>query len=154
MSKAALWMAVFSLVVSAARGSQSPGYEEMKFNVLGRSSGATKSGAPWEGTLYETPTHTRVHLTIVHLDSREGAKKEYSNWLQQKAVLIISEGRVQDKPNTKSATTEVRAVVKFPVASECDEGTAIFATAGTVLRIIQSCSANAAFEFEKQARRG
>jgi hypothetical protein len=153
MRQAALWMAVFSLVVSAARGSQLPGHEEIKFNVLGKSSGVTKSGASWEETLYETPTHTRVRLTIVHLDSREGAKKEYADWLKQKAVRIISEGKVQDKPATKSVTTEDRAVVKFPVASECDEGTGIFATAGTVLRIIQSCSANAAFEFEKQARR-
>ena len=57
MRQAALWMAVFCLVVSAARGSQLSGHEEMKFNVPGRSSGVTKSGASPEGTLYETSTH-------------------------------------------------------------------------------------------------
>ena len=98
--------------------------------------------------------HTRVHLTIVHLDSREDAKKEYTDWLKLKGVRIISKGEVPDKPATKPATTENRALVKFAVPSECDEGTAIFATAGTVLRIIQSCSAKATFEFERQARHG
>ena len=147
-------MAVLCFVVSVVRGSQSPSHKEMKFNVVARSSGVTKSGASWEGTHYETPKHTRVHLTIVHLDSREGAKKEYADWLKLKGVRIISKGEVPNKPATKPATAESRAVVKFAVPSECDEGTAIFATAGTVLGIIQSCSAKAAFEFERQARQG
>jgi hypothetical protein len=150
MRQAALWVTVFCLVVSAAHGSQLSGHEKMKFNQLGTSSGVTKSGASWEGTLYETATHMRVHLTIVQLDSREGATNEYADWLKQKAVRIISKEKVQDNPGT----TEDRAVVKLFVASECDEGTAIFATAGKVLRIIQSCSAKAAVEFEKQVKRG
>jgi hypothetical protein len=148
MRQAALWVAVFCFVVSPANGSQLPGYEKMKFKVLGTSSGVTKSGASWEGTLYETATQTRVFLTIVHLDSREGAKNEYAEWLKLKGVRIISKGKVQDKP----ATTEDRAVVKFAVPSECDDGIAIFATAGTELHIVQSCSAKAAFEFEKTGK--
>lgn len=153
MRQAASWMAVFCLLASAANGSQLSGHEEMKFNRLGMSSGVTKSGASWDGTLYETATHTRVHFTIVHLDSREGAKNEYADWLKLKGVRIISKGKVQDKPSAKPTTIEDRAVAKYAVPSECDEGTAIFATAGTVLRVIQSCSAKTAFEFEKQAKR-
>jgi len=61
-------MAVF-LVASVADGSQSPGYKEIKFNVLARSSGVTKSGAPTERTVYETPKHSTVQVTIEHLDS-------------------------------------------------------------------------------------
>jgi hypothetical protein len=61
-----------------------PGHEEMKFKRLGTSSGVTKSGASWTGTTYETAAHTRVHLTIVHLDSREGAKNEFADWLKLK----------------------------------------------------------------------
>ena len=150
MRQVGSWVTVFCLVVSVAHGSQLPGHKEMKFSQLATSSGVTKSGASWGGTIYETATHSRVHLTIVQLDSREGARNEFADWLKLKGVRIISKGKVQDK----SATIEDRAVVKFAVPSECDEGIAIFATAGTVLRIVQSCSAKAAFEFEKQARRG
>jgi hypothetical protein len=139
------------LVVTAATGSQLS--EGTRFHVLGTTSGVTKSGASWDGTNYGTTTGANVHLTIVHLDSLERTKNEYADWLKLKGVRIISKGRIQGKPATKPATTEDRAVVKFAVPSECDEGTAIFATAGTALRIIQSCSAKAAFEFEKQARR-
>jgi hypothetical protein len=154
MRQVASWVAVFCVVVSAATGSQLPSHEGTKFNRLGMTSGVTKSGASWEGTLYETATGAKVHLTIVHLDSREGAKNEYADWLKLKGVRIVSKGNAQDKPATKPATTEDRAIVKFAVPSECDEGTAIFATAGTILRVIQSCSAKVAFEFEKQAKRG
>jgi hypothetical protein len=154
MRQAALWMAVFCSVVSAATGSQLPNHEETKFNLLAMTNGVTKSGASWGGKIYESATGARVRLTIVHLDSREGAKNEYADWLKLKGVRVISKGKVEDKPATKPATTEDRAIVKFAVPSECDEGTAIFATAGSVLRIIQSCSAKAAFEFEKQAKRG
>src|ERR1700676_349643 len=97
MRQAASWVTIFCLVVSAAHGSQLPGHEKMKFNRLGTSSGVTKSGASWEGTLYETVAHMSVHLTIVHLDSREGATNEYADWLKQKAVRIISKEKVQDK---------------------------------------------------------
>lgn len=135
-------------------GAQLPGHEEMKFKLLSMSSGVTKSGASWGGTTYETAANTRVHLTIVHLDSGEGAKNEFADWLKLKGVRIIRKGKVQDKPAAKPPTTEDRAVVKFAVPSECNEGIAIFATAGTELRIIQSCSAKAAFEFEKQGKRG
>jgi len=154
MRQAAFWVAPFCLVVPAANGSQLPGHEGTKFNRLGMTNGVTKSGASWERTTYETVTGARVRLTIVHLDSREGAKNEYADWLKLKGVRVISKGKVEDKPATKPATTEDRAIVKFAVPSECDEGTAIFATAGSILRIIQSCSAKAAFEFEKQAKRG
>jgi hypothetical protein len=154
MRHAASSMTVFWLVVLAATGSQLPGRDGMKFNLIGTTSGVTKSGASWDGTLYRTATGARVHLTIVHLDSREGAKNEYGSWLRLKGVRVISKGKAEDKPATKPATTEDRAVVKFAVPSECDNGTAVLTTAGTLLRIIQSCSAEVAFEFEKQAQSG
>jgi hypothetical protein len=150
MRKHHLGVALFCLVVSAAAGSQLTGHEGMRFNRLGSTSGVTNSGALYEETLYETATGARVSFTIVHLDSRDNAKNEYAEWLKLKGVRIISKGTVHDKPATKPAAIDDRAVVKLAVPSECDEGTAIFATAGTLLRIIQSCSAKAAFEFEKQ----
>ena len=137
------------MVASAAIGSQLPSHEGTKFTRLSKTNGVTKSGASWDGTTYVTPTGARVRLTIVHLDSRKSARNEYADWLKLKGVRVISKGKVQDK----SATTEDRAVVKFAVPSECDEGTAIFATAGTVLRIIQACSSKVAFEFEKHTNR-
>jgi hypothetical protein len=149
MRQTASWVAVFCLVVSAAHGAQLTGHEEIKFERVATSSGVTESGAPWQGTLYETTTRTRVHLTIVHLESREGAKNEFSAWLKLKGIRIVSNGKVQDEPTT----IEERAVVKYPVPSECDEGTAILATVGTALRIVQSCSVKAAYEFEKQVKR-
>ena len=115
------------------------------------SDGVTKSGARWGGKTYETPTHTKVNLTIVHLNSRESAKEEYEQRLKE-AVRIVNQGEVQDKPATKPATTEDRAEIIVPSTRECKEPTAIIATAGTVLRIIQSCSSQVAIEFEKQAK--
>jgi hypothetical protein len=150
MRREALWVAAFCLVASAAHGAQLTGHEEIKFNRIATSSGVTKSGASWHGTVYETATRTRVHLTIVHLESREDAKNEFADWLKLKGIRIVSKGKVQGEPTT----IEERAVVKYPVPSECDEGTAILATFGTALRIVQSCSVKAAFEFEKQVKRG
>ena len=97
MRQAVSWVAVFCVVVSAATGSQLPSHEGTKFNRLGMTSGVTKSGASWEGTLYETASGARVRLTIVHLNSREGAKNEYADWLKLKGVRIISKGKVQGK---------------------------------------------------------
>jgi hypothetical protein len=49
--------------------------EGMKFKLLIMSDGMTRSGATWGGKTYETPTHTKVYLTIVHLGSREKCKE-------------------------------------------------------------------------------
>jgi hypothetical protein len=127
-------------------------HEEMKFNLLTMSNGVTKGGASWGGKTYETPSHTKLYLTIVHLDSREGAKKEYDEWLKR-AVRIINQGKVQDKPATKPAMTEDRAEIIVPTKRDCKEATTIIATAGTVLRVISSCSSEAVFQFEKAANR-
>ena len=169
--KAAIWTVVtICLATSAVHYSQQPGQagqedktqhplnqqkstdairqEEMKFKLLIMTNGVTKSGATWGGRTYETPTHTKVNLTIVHLDSREGAKKEYDEWLKR-AARIIHQGKVQDKPATKPATMEDRAEIIVPATRVCKEATTIIATAGSRLRIIQSCSSEAAIEFEK-----
>jgi hypothetical protein len=57
-------------------------------------------------------------------------KKEYDDWLKE-AARIINQGKVQDKPATKAATTNDRAVVIIPAARECQELTAMLSTAGT-----------------------
>ena len=93
-----------------------------------------------------------VDVTMVHLGSREGAKKEYDDQLKG-AVRIIEQGKVQDKPASKPATTEDRAVIVVPsTAKDCKEMFTILATAGTVLRIHQSCSLEAVVEWEKGAK--
>lgn len=128
-------------------------HEEMKFKLLIMSNGLTKSGFSFGGMVYETAAHIKVDVKIVHLRSREGAKKEYDDQLKQ-AVRVIEQGKVQDKPATKPATTEDRAVIVVPnTATDCKELFTILATAGTVLRIQQSCSLDVLLEFEKQAKR-
>ncbi|HTA56984.1 MAG TPA: hypothetical protein VK805_02445 [Candidatus Baltobacteraceae bacterium] len=121
----------------------------MEFKLLRMTNGVNGAGKTWGGKIYETPTHTKVQLTIVHLDSRESAKKEYDDNLKA-AIRIIKQEKVQDKPATKPATTEDRAEVIVSAARECKEATSILATAGTVLRIITSCSSEAAIEFESR----
>jgi len=71
-----------------------------KFNHFSTTSGVTKSGALWEGTFYRTATGATVRLTIVHLNTPEGAKNQYADWLKQKAVRIISKEKVQDNSDS------------------------------------------------------
>jgi hypothetical protein len=118
--------------------------EPLKFKLLILSNGVTKSGASWDGRIYETPTQIKVYLYMVHLGSREAAKKEYEDQLKA-AVRIISQGKTQDKP-----TTEARAVITVSDTRECKEMPTVLATADTMLHIVQSCSPEAALEFEKQ----
>jgi hypothetical protein len=128
-------------------------HEEMKFKLLRMSNGITKNGFTFSGLTYETATHIMLYVAIVHLASREGAKKEYDDELKG-AVRIIEQGKVQDKPATKPPTTENRAVIVVPsTAKDCKEMFSVLATAGTVLRIQQSCSLEAVVEWEKRAKR-
>jgi hypothetical protein len=128
-------------------------HEEMKFKLIRMSNGWTKKGFAVSGMDYESAAHIMVYLKIVHPGSREGAKKEYDDWLKE-AAKIIEQGAVQDKPATKPATTEDRAVIVVPEnARDCERMFTVVATAGTVLRLIQSCSLEAAVEFERQAKR-
>jgi len=124
----------------------------MTFKLLRMSNGITKDGFSYGGMTYETATHTKVYVTIVHLGSREGAKKEYDDRLKE-ALRIIDRGNVRDQPATKPASTENRAVVMVPATSkDCKEMFTVLATAGTVLRIQQSCSLEAVAEWEKRAK--
>lgn len=128
-------------------------HEEMKFKLVRMSNGWTKKGFAVSGMNYESAAHVKVYLKIVHVDSREDAKKEYNDWLKE-AAKIIDQGTVQDKPATKPATTEERAVIAVRETSkDCEEIFSVVATAGSVLRVIQSCSLEAAVEFERQAKR-
>ena len=128
-------------------------HEKMKFILLVMGNGWTKQGYAVSSMNYESAAHIKVYLKIVHLDSREDARKEYDDWLK-KAVRIVDQGKVQDKPATKPATSEDRAVILVPsTAKDCDEMFTVVANSGTVLRTIQSCSLDAAVEFERQAKR-
>jgi hypothetical protein len=77
---------------------------EMKFKLLMMSNGFTKNGFTFGATTYETVTHIKVYVPIIHTRSREGAKKEYDDQLKG-AARIIEQGQVQDKPASKPATT-------------------------------------------------
>lgn len=77
------------------------------------SKGFTENGFAYSGLTYETTTHIAVYIGMVHLASREGAKKEYDDQLKG-AVRIIEQGKVQDK----AATTEDRAVIVVPSTSK------------------------------------
>ena len=141
--------------------SDATSHEKMKFTLLIMGNGWTEKGYAFSTMNYESAAHIKVYLKIVHLDSRDDAKKEYDNWLK-KAVRIIDQGKTHDKPATKPATTEDRAVILVPntsvftvvtTAKDCEEMFTVVATAGTVLRTIESCSLDAAVEFERQAKR-
>jgi hypothetical protein len=57
------------------------------------SDGVTNSGAGFGGKTFETTTtQTKLYLIIVHLDSREGAKKEYDEWFKT-GTRIINQGK-------------------------------------------------------------
>ncbi len=163
-------LGMICLVVSSAARSQQPAHTgqtnspasqqsvpaatpQMKFKLLRMSNGWTDNGFAVSGMNYESTAHVKVCLKIVHPGSREGAKKEYDDWLKE-AAKIIEQGTVQDKPATKPATTEDRAViVVLETARDCERMFTVVATAGTVLRLIESCSLEAAVEFERQAKR-
>jgi hypothetical protein len=128
--------------------------EEINFKLLRMSNGITKNGFTFAGMTYETTTHIKVYVKIVHLDSPEGAKNEYDERLK-KAVRIMDQGKVQEQPATKPATTEDRAVEIVPaISKDCKEIFTVLATAGISLRILQSCSLAAIVELEKRGKRG
>ena len=86
--------------------------DEMKFKLLRISHGVNKTG--WfSGMSYESPSHVRLDVTILHPGSREGAKKEYDDRVRE-AIRIIEQGTVQDRPASKPPTTEDRAVIVVP----------------------------------------
>jgi hypothetical protein len=49
---------------------------EMKFRLVMMSNGVTKNGFGFSGLTYETANQVKVYVYLVHLGSREGAKKE------------------------------------------------------------------------------
>jgi hypothetical protein len=125
---------------------------ETKFKLLIMSNGITKNGFAFSGLTYETANQMKVYVYMVHLGSREGAKKEYDDRLNG-ALKLIEQGKIQDKPASKPATTEDRAVIVLPsTAKDCKEMFTVLATAGTVLRIQQSCSLEAVVAWEKLAK--
>ena len=138
-------------VPSQQSGPDAESHDETKFKLLLMSDGITGSGARWGGHTYETPTHTKVYLYFVYLHSPEDAKKEYDRWLNG-ALKTISQGTAEDGPATKSATAEERAVIVASSKRDCNEVTVILATTGSTLRVIESCSAEAAAEFEKETK--
>jgi hypothetical protein len=116
---------------------------ETKFKLVKMSDGFTKNGFRFGGLTYETANKIMVYVYMVHLGSREGATKEYDDQLKG-AVRVIEEGKVQDKPASKPATTEDRAVIVVPsITKDCKELFTVLGTAGTVLRVHQSCSLEA-----------
>jgi hypothetical protein len=126
---------------------------EMKFKLLKMSNGITKTGFTFSGLIYETANQIKVYVYMVHPGSGEGAKKEYDDQLKG-AVRIIEQGKIQDKPASKPATTEDRAVIVLPsTGKDCKEMFTVLATAGTVLRIYQSCSLEAVLALEKVGKR-
>jgi hypothetical protein len=125
--------------------------DEMKFKLLRISHGVNESGG-FSRMSYESTSHVKLDVTILHLDSREGARKEYDDRVKE-AVRIIEQGTVQDRPASKPPTTEDRAVMVVPVTGkDCNEFFVVVATAGTALRVLQSCSLDAVIQFEKNAK--
>jgi hypothetical protein len=125
---------------------------EITFRLVRMSDGFTKNGFRFGGLTYETANQIMVYVYIVHIGSREGAKKEYDDRLKE-AVRIIEQGKVEDKPASKPATTEDRAIIVVPsITKDCKEMFGILATAGSVLRIQQSCSLETVVAWEKVAR--
>ena len=134
---------------------------EMKSRLLNKSDGFTKNGFRFGGLTHESANQIMVYVYLLHASSRDGAKKECDVQLKG-AVRVIEEGKVQDKPASKLATTEDSAVIVVPstaavhvvpsTTKDCKEPFTVLARAGTVLRIHQSCSLEAVVAGEKEAR--
>src|SRR5271155_3368406 len=145
------------LIISLACGSSGSNHigqqaadQPMKFKLLKLTTGVTPSGASFGGKVYKTDSGAELYFTNVHLRSRESTKEEYDDWLNR-AVKVLSRGKVEGVGGKEPPTTEYRAVAIFAArTSQPKEFTTILTTAGTDLHVIQSSSSEAAFEFETQ----
>jgi hypothetical protein len=126
---------------------------KLAFDLVSMANGFNDRGASCSLHSYIVrPGGTNLYLTIIHLKTPENAKGEY-DYQRKQAVKVIREGNVQDHPATKPASTENRAIVTVASTKDCEAPTEIIATAGRVVRTIQSCSERAAIEFEAMAKK-
>jgi hypothetical protein len=122
--------------------------QDVQFKLLRMWNGQTKSGAECAGRDFESPDHVKLWSTTVYLSSRDGAMKEYRAVLNG-AAKIISDGKL----GTGTEAGEHRAVVLVTGGKDCERVTEIVFTRDTELHLLESCSADNVFEFEKQAGR-
>lgn len=117
--------------------------QELKFTLLSMSNGVSRSGAPFSQNTYGTVRGEKVYELVIHFDSATDAKKELSYWIG-KAIKIVDRQQVKEKSGT-----EERIVITVS-GKHCEEATIIMETDKTILHQIQSCSAQAALDFEKE----
>ena len=122
--------------------------KEVQFKLLRMWNGQTKSGAECAGRDFESPDHVKLWSTTVYLSSRDGAMKEYRAVLNG-AAKIISDGKL----GTGAEVGERRAVVLLTGGKDCERLTEIVFTRDTELHLLESCSADTVFGFERQAGR-
>ena len=119
--------------------------EGKKFTLTRMANGVTKDGAPFSQNTFERGSSEKVYVVMIHFSSSESVRKEFATRLKA-AVTIVEQKTLSDKNGSK----EERAVATF----KTKDGrivTSILITSGTVLREIQSFSAQNALEFEKEA---
>jgi hypothetical protein len=117
------------------------------FKLIRMSNGVYKGDTPFSQNTFETAPGEKVYVVMIHFLSAEGVKKEFTEKVDT-ATSVIERKTVKGKNDVM----EERAVVAVK-GKDGQVVTTILTTAGTVLREIQSYSAQAALEFEKQAQR-
>jgi hypothetical protein len=104
---------------------------------------SSKDGAPFSQNTYGTASGEKVYELIIHFDSPTGAKKELAYWIER-AIKVVDRQQAKGKGGA-----EERAVITSS-GKLCKVVTIIMETDETILHQIQSCSAQAAFDFEKE----
>ena len=132
-------------VPSRQDGARGRAQQESKFKLVIMSNGTTQTGAVFSQNTWVTDTGEKVYELMIHCGSAAGVKKEQEYWIG-KSTKIIKREKLERKDET-----EERVVVILP-ARLCEEGTTIMETSGSILYHIQSCSAQAAFDFENESK--
>jgi len=127
---------------------EQPMQRPSEFKLLILSNGFTASGNPFGGQVYATMAGVKVYLYNVYCRSRKGVEKEYHDRLKVAAKITRQDEYQVGKG--EAMLTEHRAVLVVTDSKVCGELTTITQTVGSRLRIIQSCSADAATEFENE----
>ena len=132
-------------VPSRQDGTRGGNQQGSKFKLAIMSHGTTQTGAAFSQNTWVTDAGEKVYEFMIHCGSAAGVKKEQEYWIER-STKIIKREKLERKDGT-----EERVVVILP-ARLCEEGTTIMETRGSILYHIQSCSAQAAFDFENESK--
>lgn len=132
----------------SARPPATDAQKQPKFRMTLMSDGIVKSGAHFGAmTFVEENTGEKVLRYNVYLDSADAAKKELAD---EVAESVKAGGKLNlDKSSPRA---EQRTEILLPAKKGCAHPTHILFADGKILRIVTSCSAETARQFETYLR--